>query len=108
MSEKQPKMVRILWLDARIRSEVFESEFDNLKEQNFLAPYDCIGFIIRETKDVLVISQSRMPKCEPRDEEVYRHLLFIPKVQIKKIVELNEKQNPKPKPKVVSRVEVVC
>lgn len=104
-----PKMVRILWLDARnVDYEMFESELSDLKPDHLLAPYDCVGFIVRETKDVVVISQGLMPKWEPRAEEVYRHLLFIPKVQIQKIVEVDEQPNPKPKPRVVSRVEIVC
>jgi hypothetical protein len=77
------KKVRILWKDARnINTELFEAELEDLKEDRLLAPYDCVGFLIKETKDVIVIALGLMPQCDPRDETLFRHLLCIPKSQI--------------------------
>jgi hypothetical protein len=102
-------MVRILWMDARnMNCDMVESEIEDLKPEKLLAPYDCIGFVVRETEEVILIAQGFLPKWDHRDEDLYRHLLSIPKVQIVKIVELEGRHDPQPKPRVVSRVEVVC
>lgn len=97
--------VEVLWKDARCLDRLFE---DELKDAKFLVDYHAMGYVIEDLLLCLVICQGVLPKADSNDTTMFRNVLAIPKSQIMSLRILEPKQNPKPKPRVVSRVEIVC
>jgi len=85
------KIVYIEWQDARSFQEVM-SEDELLETFEYgLAKYECIGFLVKEDKNLVMIALGRLPKMYRRDEILYRNILLIPRVQITKIQEVTLK-----------------
>jgi hypothetical protein len=97
--------VEVFWKDARILDRLFE---DELKDTKFLVDYHAMGYVIDDLPLCLVICQGVLPKADSNDTTMFRNVLAIPKAQIISLRILEPKQNPKPKPRVVSRVEIIC
>ncbi len=76
------RVVCITFNDVYLVDELYESE---LKKGSIpVSPYTCIGFLINETKDSIMICQSILHKIDDfkHDETRYRNVLNIPKALI--------------------------
>ena len=81
------KLVKIVWKDARSIGEVFADDLDDF----FKVP-SCtfIGFLLRENEEAILLASGFLPKIESHDDEIYRHVMIIPKAMIVEMKELKE------------------
>ena len=87
------KIVRVKWIDAKSQYNMTEEELQDIIEKKAEnPPFDCVGFLLRETNNNIIIAQSVLPKNFRTDETAYREVLFIPKVLVQTIIELREKK----------------
>lgn len=91
----EKKIVKVLWVDAHSQDTMSEKELKELmqKEGSALAPYWAVGWLLAENKEVLVVASGILPEEEKffLEETVYKRIIFIPRLQVKGIWELQEK-----------------
>ena len=79
-------IVEVIWLDAQEETEMLVLE---AAEGQTPIPARTVGFLVKNSKDCVVVSASVFGEGEP-DENVYRSTWTIPKGCIKEIRKLND------------------
>ena len=84
------KRIDVVWIDAH--SDDAKLTLREIKTENELFLVETVGFLVHESKSVIVVAQNAFDECPEDDSEfTYRHTLWIPKVLIKTRKELVER-----------------